>query len=56
MVPLGWQLFYRATIYLLGGGGGKNIITYLMKKVSETKRRFTTYILLYKIIYFLTPC
>jgi hypothetical protein len=35
---------------------GKNIITYLTKRVSENKRRFTTYIFLYKIIHFLTLC
>jgi hypothetical protein len=37
-------------------GGGKYIITYLTKRVSTAKRRFTTCILLYKIINFLTLC
>jgi hypothetical protein len=35
---------------------GKNINTYLTKRVSEAKRHFTTYILLYKIVHFLTLC
>jgi hypothetical protein len=42
-----WKFIREGQIY-------NYIIIYLTKSVSETKRSFTTYILLYKIIYFLT--